>query len=414
MVVLNWRENCSVSRPGSSRNAAGNIRSLAVGARALLLVLWLTGCARHDGLESAAPPHLVVVHPQRIAMSLSIDLPGDLVGYYEAALHAKVTGYLKAISVDKGDQVRQGQVLAAIEVPELISNLERGKADLEIQRLTYERLKHVQESDRRLISQQDVDVAYAKYKQAEASVHTLETMVGYTKIIAPFDGIITGRFVDPGALVRAGGGDIGINETSALISPGATEGAGGHRAGGGPILTIAKIDRLRVYVYVPGKWCRYIRHGTPATLTFDEIPGLVVGSHVTRYAGALDLATRTMLTELDINNDTRALYPRMYAHVKLELVSNPEALAIPISALSEDDQKATALVANHGIISRRLVSIGLVQPNYVEVRSGLSSDDLVVDPFNPDLKDRQVITYAEPAPVVAKEFPRTDSSDSLR
>ena len=103
-----------------------------------------------------------------------------------------------------------------------------------IDEITYQRLRRVQISDARLIAQQDVDIANAKYRQAQASVHTLQTMVGYTRIVAPFDGIVTGRFADPGALVRAGGGDIGIDESSGLISPGATEGAGGHRTGGGP------------------------------------------------------------------------------------------------------------------------------------------------------------------------------------
>jgi len=374
-----------------------SIRSVAVARVALALMFTVSACAHHTDVAPPPAPRVSVIHPQRAEMVLSIELPGDLVGFYEAALHAKVTGYLQAVAVDKGDQVKTGQVLAIIQVPELHSNLEHAEADLVIQRLTYERLKRVQESDRRLIAQEDVDIAYAKYRQALAAVHTLETMVGYTKIVAPFDGIITGRFVDPGALVRAAGGDIGVNETSALISPGATEGAGGHRNGGGPILTIAKTNQLRVYVYVPARWCRYIRRGTPATLTFDEVPGLVVKSSVTRYAGALDLTTRTMLTEVDISNTGAMLYPRMYAHVNLGLVSNPQALRLPVSAVDQDRQKAAVLVVGRGAVLRRSVSIGLTEPNYVEITSGLSTDDIVVDPFNPDLKDGQTVSYAKPS-----------------
>jgi membrane fusion protein (multidrug efflux system) len=373
-----------------------SITSVASAGLALVLVFAIFGCAHNTNVVSPAVPHISVVHPQRAEMALSIELPGDLVGFYEAALHAKVTGYLQSIAVDKGDQVKKGQVLAIIQVPELHSNLQHAQANLVIQKLTYERLKRVQESDRRLIAQEDVDMAYAKYMQAQAAVHTLQTMVGYTEIIAPFDGIITGRFMDPGALVRAGGGDIGVNETSALISPGATEGAGGHRTGGGPILTIAKTDRLRVYIYVPGRWCRYIRRGTPATLTFDDVPGLVVTSSVTRYAGALDLTTRTMLTEVDISNPQGMLYPRMYAHVKLNLVSKPQALRLPISAVNQDRQNATVLVVRHGSVLKRSVSVGLTEPNYVEITSGLSTADIVVDPFNPDLADGETVSYTEP------------------
>jgi membrane fusion protein, multidrug efflux system len=374
-------------------NAVLGIGRFAVACLALILAAG--GCGRQaDVATRPAAPRVNVIQPQRGEMVLSVELPGDLVGYYEAALHAKVTGYLKSITVDKGDRVKAGQRLAIIEVPELYSNLERARAELVIQRLTYKRLKDVQDSDRRLISQQDVDMAYARYKQAEAAVHTVETIVGYTQIVSPFDGIITGRFVDPGALVRAGGSDFGVDEASALVSPGATEGAGGHRNSGSPLLTIAKTDRLRLYVYVPGRWCRYIRRGTPATVTFDEVPGMAIKTSVTRYAGALDLTTRTMLTELDIDNADERLYPRMYAHVKLDLVSNPMALRLPISAVSEDRQSAAVQVVNRGVVVRRSVSVGLTEPDYVEITAGLSTGDMVIDPFNTDLKDGQTVGYA--------------------
>lgn len=372
------------------------IKSAIAAGLTLAIVAALCACSHPAPPGPPVAPRVSVIHPQRGAMALSIDLPGDLVGFYEAALHAKVTGYLQSIAVDKGDRVKSGQVLAVIEVPELHSNLQHAQAHLVIQKLTYERVKRVQSADRRLISQEDVDMAYAQYQQAQAAVHTLQTMVSYTKIIAPFDGVITGRFVDPGALVRAGGGDFGVNETSALISPGATEGAGGHRIGGGPILTIAKTDRLRVYVYVPDRWCRFIHRGTPATLTVDEVPGLVIKGSVTRYAGALDLTTRTMLTEIDIDNTALGLYPRMYAHVTLDLVSHPQALRLPISAVNQDHQNSVVLVVSNNSVLTRAISVGLVEPDYVEITSGLSSGDLVVDPFSADLKDGQTVSYAQP------------------
>lgn len=372
-----------------------NIRNVPIAGVLMAFALAVFGCARDHEAVSQAAPQVSVVHPQRGEMALSIDLPGDLVGYYEAALHAKVTGYLQSMGVDKGDKVKKGQVLATVQVPELRSNLEQAQTHLEIQRLTYDRLKRVQQSDTRLVAQEDVDIAYAKYKESQANVHTLETLVGYTAIVAPFDGIVTGRFVDPGALVAAGGGDIGVNETSALISPGATEGSGGHRLGGG-LLTIANTDRLRVYVYLPGRWCRDIRRGTPAAVTFDEVPGLTVSSSVTRYAGALDLTTRTMLTEVDIDNSNHQLYPRMYAHVKLDLASHPQALRLPITAVNQEGQSATVMVVSRGSALRRSISLGLIQPDYVEITSGLSPDNLIINPFNPDLRDGETVSYLEP------------------
>ncbi len=349
--------------------------------------LALLGCGRQPLIaKPQVEPTVVVIHPGRGPMSIQIELPGDLVGFYEAALHAKVTGYLASISVDKGDRVKAGEILASIEVPELHSNLEQARARLAIDEITYERLKRVQTADSRLIAQEDVDIANAKYQQARASVHTLQTMVGYTRIVAPFDGIVTGRFADPGALIRAGGGDIGVSESSALISPGATEGSGGHRSGGGPILTLAKVDKLRVYVYVSGRWCRYIQRGTPAILTFDDLPGVSITSSVSRYAAALDLSTRTMLTEIDIDNRAGFLYPRMYAHVKLVLVSHPDAMRLPIAAVNQEGGKASIYLVRDGQLNETQVQTGITSPDYVEITSGLTMNDLVVANFSSDLR----------------------------
>ncbi len=358
----------------------------------IVTAIALYGCDQHDAAPPVVPT-VNVMHPQIEETKLTVELPGDVVGFYEAALHAKVTGYVQSISVDKGDHVKRGQVLAMIEVPELHANLEHAKADLAIQKITYERLKKVQTSDPRLVSQEDVDMAYAKYKQAQASVDMLETMFGYTQIVAPFDGIITGRCVDPGALVRAGGGDIGVNETSGLISPGATEGAGGHRTGGGPILTIARLDKLRVYIYVPGRWCRYIRRDTPAKLTFDELPGLVLNGSVARYAAALDLTTRTMLTEIDIQNPGGVIYPRMYARVTLDLGPHRDALRLPLSAVSGGGADASVFSVADGRLVKVPVSTGVTNGTYVQIMSGLKPSMLVVVPFSTALRDGQKVRY---------------------
>lgn len=340
-----------------------------------------------------AEPTVTVVHAQRADMVETIELPGDLVGFYEAALHAKVTGYLKSISVDKGDTVKAGQVLAEIEVPELRSNLAQAQASMAIARVSYERLRRVQQSDARLVAQEDVDIAQAKYQEAKAAAETLSTMMAYTKIIAPFNGVITGRFADPGALIRAGGGDIGVDETSGLVSPGATEGAGGHRSGGGPILTLADIDQLRVYVYVPEASYPLIRRGTRAELRFDEFPGRVFRGIVARYATALDLATRTMLTEVDIANPDHVLYPRSYTHVTLDLVRHPNALSIPVAAVGGIGESAHVIVVKDGRLAEVTVSTGINNGNYIEITSGLSADSIVVATYSSALKAGQRVNY---------------------
>jgi len=359
-----------------------------------MAALAATGCDRRIHPGPAAPKaRVMVMRPQRADMTESIELPGDLVGFYEAALHAKVSGYLKSIGVDKGDRIKTGQVLAEIEVPELHSRLARARAALEIQRITYDRLKEVQHSDPRLVSQQDVDMAFANYQEARAEVRTLETMVGYTKIIAPFDGVVTGRFADPGALIGAGAGETGGDDSSGANGSGATEGAQGHRTGGGPVLTVAKIDLLRVYVYVPEGSCPLIRRGTPAVLSFDELPHRQFTGSVTRYASSLDLATRTMLTEIDIANPDGALYPRMYAHVRLELVRHRDALRLPAGAVHGSGETAEVLTINNGRLARTPVSTGIDDGRYVEITSGLKSDQLVASTYSNLLRDGEAVDY---------------------
>lgn len=362
---------------------------------AMATLIW--ACERAPGvIADPVDPAVTVIHPYRGDMVHSIDLQGDVVGFYEAALHAKVTGYLQTISVDKGDWVKTGQVLAQIQVPELDSNLARAQASLEIAKITYQRLKHVQQSDPRLISQEDVDMARAKYDETQASVRTLDTMVAYTKIIAPFDGVITGRFADPGALIRAGGGDYGTDETSGLISPGATEGAGGHREGGGPILTLADIDKLRIYIYVPEASYPSIRRGTPAILHFDEFPDRVFKGSVARFANSLDLATRTMLTEVDIDNRNHVLYPRSYAHVTLDLIRHADALSLPAAAIEGSGDSAHVLVVREGRLADVPVSTGISDGSRVEITSGLTDQSLVVDKYSNALSSGEKVRFVLP------------------
>jgi membrane fusion protein, multidrug efflux system len=238
-----------------------------------------------------------------------------------------------------------------------------------------------------------VDVAMARYEQAKAAVGTLQTMVDYTRIVAPFDGVITGRFADPGALIRAGGGDIGSSEISGLISPGATEGAGGHRDGGGPVLTMAQVDKLRVYVYVPEQMCALVRRGTPAILRFEEFPGRKFTGVVARYANSLDLATRTMMTEIDIDNPSHQLYPRMYAQVTLDLVRHRDAMRLPVRAVGSLGDSPYVFVVSNGHLLKRPISTGINDGQYVEITSGLRGNELVVAAMRPTLTSGEQVEY---------------------
>jgi membrane fusion protein, multidrug efflux system len=319
-----------------------------------------------------SPPQVAVIRPQLGGVARTISLPGDLVGYYEAALYSKVTGYLKGISVDKGDMVRTGQVLAIIEVPELDEELAHAQANLEIQHLTYQRLQSVWQSDPRLIARQDVDIAYSKFEEAKANVAQLRAMESYTRIVAPFDGVITERFVDPGALIHAGG------QQSATAPMQGSARPGGAAA---PVVSMARLDKLRIYVYVPQAEVDFVYDGMPATVNVQGFDGKRFSGKVTRYAHSLDLATRTMLTEVDLENPQRKLFPGMYANVTLVLERDPDALRLPDSAVSGDSPRAVLVVRN-GRIEQVPITTGIDDGQCVAITSGLTSHDLVVQTFS--------------------------------
>jgi len=319
-----------------------------------------------------ARPIVVVIRAQPGGVARTITLPGDLVGYYESALYSKVTGYLKTIFVDKGDMVRTGQVLAIIEVPELDQQLARAQADLAIQHLTYQRLQSVWQSDPRLIARQDVDIAYSKFEEAKANVAQLRAIQSYTRIVAPFDGVITERFVDPGALIHAGGQQSATAPMQGPARPGGTA---------APVVSVARLDKLRIYVYVPQAEVDFIHDGMPATVKVQGFGGARFTGTVTRYAHSLDLATRTMLTEVDLENPQRKLFPGMYANVTLVLERDADALRLPDSAVG-GDRSHTVLVVRNGRLKEVPVTTGINDGRYVEITSGLTSKDLVVQTFS--------------------------------
>ena len=359
-----------------------------------LPLLGSLGCeaGRADAPQTVAPAAVAVVEPKRGDVVRSITLPGDLVGFYEAALHAKVSGYLKSISVDKGDAVTQGQVLAEIEVPELQQKLKRARANLEIRRLTRERLEHVWNTDKRLVAREDVDIAESKLEEAQADVEELEALVNYTHIVAPFDGVVTGRFVDPVALIQASGGD------GKSVSQGSTHGKGEAM----PVVSIANISTLRVYVYLPETEASDIHVGIPATLTLKEFPGRTFTGSVARFAKSLDLSTRTMLTEVDLDNPQHELYPGMYADVQLELARHHDALQLPTTAIgnAEADGHSFIYVVRDNRLVKVSVTLGISNEGWVEISAGLQGNERVVKNLSPSLRDgEQVRALLDAAPV---------------
>jgi membrane fusion protein, multidrug efflux system len=357
---------------------------------ALCILMVAAGCSpAHKDASSDSRRTVVVVRPQRGDIVRSITLPGDLVGLYQSTLYAKVTGYLKSISVDKGDWVKAGQVLAVIEVPELEQRLARAKADMDVQRLTYQRLEQVWKSDPRLVARQDVDIAQGKFLEAKAQTDELEAMASYTRIVAPFDGVITGRFADPGALIKAGG-----EQTTSSPDQGSAHPSGGTS----PVLSLALIDTMRTYVYVPQDAVASIRRAMPAKLTLQDLPGRSFEGSVTRYANSLDLGTRTMLTEIDLKNPRHELYPGMYANVTLELERHPDALKLPESAISDSQEGKYVMVAQDGKLRKQDVTVGISTGKSAEIVRGLGGGEMVVANLDPSIVPDEVVNIVQQKP----------------
>jgi membrane fusion protein (multidrug efflux system) len=357
---------------------------------AVCMLAAVSGCSHpHSDAQSESRRTVMVVRPQRGDIVRSITLPGDLVGLYQSTLYAKVTGYLKTISVDKGDWVKEGQVLAVIEVPELQERLARSRADLEVQHLTYQRLEQVWKSDPRLVARQDVDIAQGKYLEAKAGVDELEAMASYTKIVAPFGGVVTGRFVDPGALIKAGG-----EQASSAPDQGSTHPSGGTS----PVLSLAMIDTMRTYVYAPQDAVGSIRRGMPAKLTLQDLPGRSFDGVVTRYSNSLDLGTRTMLTEIDLKNPGHDLYPGMYANVTLELERHRDALELPESAIGESSNGKYVMVAQDGKLRKQEVTLGINNGKSAEIVSGLGGGESVVVNLDPSIVPNEAVTIEQLKP----------------
>jgi membrane fusion protein (multidrug efflux system) len=207
----------------------------------------------------------------------------------------------------------------------------------------------------------------------------------YTRIIAPFDGVVTARFVDPGALIQASGG-----QPTFELGGSAARSRGNTTA----VLSVAMMNLLRVYVYVPEEAVSSIRRGMPAMLTLRGYPGRRFSATVARFATSLDLSTRTMLTEVDVENPRHELYPGMYANVTIDLETHPDALTIPPSAVGGPEGSAAVYVVHNSHLQKIDVATGIRTGEYVEIISGLKSNEQVVNNFSPALFEGEQVRAA--------------------
>ena len=316
-----------------------------------------------------AIPTVTVIHPKRGAPMQEIVLPGDMQPYTDAPIYARTTGYLKSWHADIGTHVKAGQLLAEIDTPEVDQQLQQARSDLatveanlRLADITATRYKDLMKSDS--VAQQDVDNANGNYEarrtaveSARSNVKRLEDLQSFKKIYAPFDGVITARNTDIGQLIDSG-------------SSGGTS---------RELFHIAAVSRLRVYVNVPQVYSPQIKAGLHAQLTLAEFPGRHFDGMVVRDTGAIDNTTRTLLTEIDVNNPTGELKPGGYVEVHLTLPTSVTTFTLPVNAIifkSAGMQVAT--VKDGKNINLVSIAPGRDFGTEMEVLAGLKGDESVV------------------------------------
>jgi RND family efflux transporter MFP subunit len=371
------------------------------------------------------PRAAAVVTVTRGNLASWLSVAGQFQPYQQVDLHAKVSGYIRWIKVDIGDRVREGEVLALLEVPELQNQVEGAQAEVrhsqsDITRAQsevvsaestysavhaeYTRLEEASKERPGLIAEQELDDARAKDQHAAAQVGVakasldamqqqlgvsratrsrLETMSRYERIIAPFAGVVTKRYADTGSLIQAGQD----NNTQTL-----------------PVVQVAESDLLRLRMPVPESDVPYIQVGGDVQVKVSA-NGRTFAGKIIRFSRALDTNTRTMLTEVDVPNQDLSLSPGMYAEATIQLLQKNDALILPTQTVVQNGDQSYVLVVdatNH--VEKRTVTLGIQTSNRVEITSGLQAGDNVIAAGQTGYQPGEVVSpHAAFIPTAAQE-----------
>jgi len=345
--------------------------ALIVVATLLVSGIWSRVKARNtlnQETARAALPSVSVVSPKQTAPAEEIILPGNVEPYISSAIYSRTNGYLKKWYVDIGARVKQGQLLAVIDTPEVdqqlqqsLSNLNTAKANLALAQITRNRYQGLLRSN--AVSQQDVDNAVGTYNANEAivqanqaNVKQLEALQSFEKIYAPFDGIVTARNTDIGDLINSGSG-------------------GGTKT---DLFHIAQPGKLRVYVNVPQEYSQGIKAGMTADLSLAEFPDRKFQGKLVRTASAINVTTRTLLVEIEVDNFSGTLLTGSYAEVHLKIPTQASTLLLPVNALLFRTEGLRVGVVKDGKVVLTAVTPGRDFGNQIEVVSGLKPDDQVI------------------------------------
>jgi len=361
---------------------AAIVGTLVVGGIIISVVRGFQATALAASTELHARQYVTTVNPKPGGEGLPLTLPGTLQGINEATLYARSNGYIVRWSKDIGSSVKKGELLAEIDAPEIDQELSQAVASQQqaassesLAKSTAVRWQSLREKD--AVTQQDLDERQSTYLQAQANLASaqantgrLRNLQGFNRVVAPFDGVVTSRNIDVGDLVDAGNGGVGK-----------------------ALFTIAQIDPLRLYVYVPQMYAQQVKVGDLVTVTLPEHEGQEYQGSIARTARAIDTGTRTMQVEIRVPNPKDALIAGAYVQVNLPIKQDGQALLVPTNVLLfRPDGPRVATVDAAGRVHLSAVKLGTDFGSTVAILSGLKSDDRIV--LNPadSLADGDVVT----------------------
>jgi len=378
--------------PGEARGGHGILISII----ALLIVAGVVAAGILPRLKARAAlktettdlaiPTVAVVQAKRGAPQQEIVLPGNIQAFTDAPIYARTNGYLRKWYVDIGAHVKAGQLLAEIDTPEVDQQLQQARADLNtaqanarLSSITAERYEGLKNTES--VSKQDVDNAIGDYEAKKAMVQSaqhnvdrLQQLQGFAKIYAPFDGVITARNTDIGALIDSGSSGGAARE----------------------LFHIAATRQLRVYINVPQAFSQAAKPGLITTLTLTEFPGRTFQGKLVRTADAIDMSSRTLLVEVDVDNPKGELLPGAFAEVHLQIPTRTSTFIVPVSSLifRSEGMQIAKIADDHAVLTR--VVIGRDFGSEVEIISGVNGDEQIIDSPPDSLVDGEKVRVATP------------------
>ena len=343
-----------------------------------------TGTPVSEAAGPRAIPFVSVTPSRREDLANQLKLSAEFLPFQEISVYARVAGYVRQMKVDVGDRVRMGDVIAVLEIPELDNDLQRAaaateraiqevvraKAAYDEAHLSFERLSEVLKQQPNLIAQQEIDQARSRddtlraswiaaqsaEREARANQEKYKTMVAYSRIAAPFAGVVTKRYADTGSLVGAGTG-----------------------SGSQALVRLSQVDPLRLILPVPESAVSKVRIGTPVEIAIQS-SRQALSAVVTRTSGRISTETRTMHVEVDVPNPALTLAPGMYATATLELEIRKQAISIPVESLQEKNEAGATvfILGKEHKIEERKIKTGMETSRRIEVVSGLAEGEMVV------------------------------------